>query len=284
MLIVTCSTILAAQQVANDVIITNDARRIEAKISQVSSSDIQYREAGFEDGPLFILKTDEISSITFSNGQVRVYQHQPIKENTKFKGFQTGSITFRTYIDAAAILGRGTLEERIDVWMENVTVAGPTFNVELGAFFHDIIFAGAGFGFHGSYSNWMTRGQIIYTTSSIGKEASDYHFPTVATAWYTPIYANVKVYFLKKQFSPFADMSLGGYVGVTSKVTIDRTTFDLGKNTTMSTPNGGFYYRIGLGADFKHFIFGIGYECMKDAKNKGIDHLGYVKLGVRIGK
>ena len=61
---------------AQDIIITTDARKIEAKISEVSKSEIRYKEADNPDGPTFVLGTEDISSIIYANGKV-VFYNQP---------------------------------------------------------------------------------------------------------------------------------------------------------------------------------------------------------------
>lgn len=72
--IVSCIS-LFAQNTEIDIIVTTDEKRIEAKITEVSKSEIRYHEASFIDGPVFVLPTDDINTIIFSNGQVKTYQH-----------------------------------------------------------------------------------------------------------------------------------------------------------------------------------------------------------------
>ena len=61
---------------AQDIIITTDAQKIEAKILEVSKSEIRYKEKDNLDGPTFVLGTDEINSIIYSNGKVVFYNQQ----------------------------------------------------------------------------------------------------------------------------------------------------------------------------------------------------------------
>ena len=58
---------------AQDIIVTIDARKIEAKILEVSKSEIRYKEFDNLDGPTFVMETKEISSIIYSNGKVVLY-------------------------------------------------------------------------------------------------------------------------------------------------------------------------------------------------------------------
>ncbi len=60
---------------AQDLIITRDSKRIEAKITEVSSSEIRYLEWNNQSGPVFVLRTDEINSIIYQNGNVTTFEH-----------------------------------------------------------------------------------------------------------------------------------------------------------------------------------------------------------------
>jgi len=66
---------------AQDIIITIDAKKIEAKIMEVSKSEIKYKEPDNLDGPMFILEVDEINSIIYSTGKVVLY-NQPAQSTT----------------------------------------------------------------------------------------------------------------------------------------------------------------------------------------------------------
>ena len=59
--------------IAQDVIITKDAQKIDAKIIEVSKSEIKYKEIDNLDGPTFVLGVDDINSIVYSNGKVTAY-------------------------------------------------------------------------------------------------------------------------------------------------------------------------------------------------------------------
>lgn len=69
--------VLSLVSYAQDIIVTTDAKKIEAKITEVSKSEIRYKESDNLDGPTFVLGTDEISTIIYSNGKVVLY-NQPV--------------------------------------------------------------------------------------------------------------------------------------------------------------------------------------------------------------
>ena len=60
---------------AQDIIVTNKAQKIDAKILEVTSSEIRYKELDNLGGPIFILRTDEINSIIYANGKVVLYNY-----------------------------------------------------------------------------------------------------------------------------------------------------------------------------------------------------------------
>ena len=74
---------------AQDIIITTDAQKIEAKILEVSKSEIRYKEKDNLDGPTFILPTEDIVTIIYANGKVVLYQKEidtqssDVEKNTK---------------------------------------------------------------------------------------------------------------------------------------------------------------------------------------------------------
>lgn len=65
---------------AQDIIVTNKAQKIDAKILEVTSSEIRYKELDNLDGPVFILRADEINSIIYANGKVVLYNQQQVHE------------------------------------------------------------------------------------------------------------------------------------------------------------------------------------------------------------
>lgn len=68
---------------AQDIIVTNDAKKIEAKILEVTTSEIRYKEADNLNGPVFILRTDEINCIIYSNGKVVLYDPSKTAQNPR---------------------------------------------------------------------------------------------------------------------------------------------------------------------------------------------------------
>ena len=78
---------------AQDIIVTIDAQKIEAKILEVSKTEIKYKEKDNLDGPTFILSTEEISSIVYQNGKVVVYNQKETVETPKTEPQQKSTVS-----------------------------------------------------------------------------------------------------------------------------------------------------------------------------------------------
>lgn len=74
-LMIVCGTfgVLAAEF---DLIIKTNSEKIEALIQEVSDSEIRYKKANNPNGPMFVIKTDDVASILFSNGEVQAIEHK----------------------------------------------------------------------------------------------------------------------------------------------------------------------------------------------------------------
>lgn len=73
-----CATIMA-----QDVIITKESLRIDAKIEEVSAEQIKYRKANNPNGPLFIMPTNEIQAVMYENGDVQIFETSENKSKNK---------------------------------------------------------------------------------------------------------------------------------------------------------------------------------------------------------
>ena len=80
--LLTLTMIVCAMQmiVAQDVIVTRQAERIDAKVLEVSETAIKYKKTSNPDGPTFVLSTEKIASILYANGEVQVFEQQPKAE------------------------------------------------------------------------------------------------------------------------------------------------------------------------------------------------------------
>jgi len=81
--IVAVVTLFSFASHAQDIIVTTDARKIEAKITEVSKSEIRYKEADNPDGPTFVLEVADISTIIYANGKVVLYTQPPTQPESQ---------------------------------------------------------------------------------------------------------------------------------------------------------------------------------------------------------
>lgn len=58
---------------AQDVIVTSQAKRIEAIVTEVSPTEIKYKKFSNPNGPIFILYVSNISAIIYQNGEVQMF-------------------------------------------------------------------------------------------------------------------------------------------------------------------------------------------------------------------
>ena len=59
---------------AQDIIVTKDSRKIEAKVTEVNIDDVKYKVFTNQDGPTYTLLKRDIASILYQNGQVEIFE------------------------------------------------------------------------------------------------------------------------------------------------------------------------------------------------------------------
>jgi hypothetical protein len=75
--------ILSSLSFAQDIIITKDKERIQAKILEVSQDEIKYKKFTYQDGPIFSIDIDEVVTVAYENGEVEVYDEETIEEKNE---------------------------------------------------------------------------------------------------------------------------------------------------------------------------------------------------------
>lgn len=100
---------------AQDIIVTKDAKRIEAKIQEVSSTEIKYKKFTYQDGPVFVLPIADVNSILFENGDVQVYHQEPVKAQDTDTNTDKESVT-ANHSSQQADNQTGLIEKRDDYY------------------------------------------------------------------------------------------------------------------------------------------------------------------------
>lgn len=98
--------VLAANNI--DIIVKTNSEKIEALIQEVSETELRFKKANNPNGPIFVLKMDDVSSILYANGEVQAIEHKarPVENisayghqsfNTPIEGYmqRTGNDTYR---------------------------------------------------------------------------------------------------------------------------------------------------------------------------------------------
>ena len=67
-----CVSILMAQ----DIIITKDSKRIEAKIIEVTPTTVKYKKWNYQDGPDIYEAKSNIAAIMWGNGEVEAFNEE----------------------------------------------------------------------------------------------------------------------------------------------------------------------------------------------------------------
>lgn len=73
---------------AQDKIYRKNGKIVEAKVLEIGSAEIKYKEYNNPDGPIYILETDRIKKIVFADGKVQTFT-----DNFKDKELYTGQAT-----------------------------------------------------------------------------------------------------------------------------------------------------------------------------------------------
>ena len=358
-------TLLVASSLwAQDIIVTTDSKKIEAKILEVSDSEIKYKEKDYLEGPTFVMSTNKISSVLYSNGKVVLYNQSPAAEK-KEEPQQVQTQVAQPAVSSAPIIDANTAEvlllsgntltvqmtemksnyiayilngkpytmpasqistvtflttgqvktydhylieedkkeptsasksaeentaktdnkkyPRYQGYLEVSGFFGNEYGYTLGGIGFDGVNGGRinkyvflGFGL-GIYAKWG-KFPVSYDGNSVVIGYSAYSMDATIATVEIPIFADLRIYIPTKTEDcyPYFETSLGPMVNFYQRVSI------AGQHAVGNTINALAFFRLNAGIDYKRFTFGVGYELWGDAA--GIDNMGFVKIGVRIGK
>ena len=134
-LLVASSTLYVSAQ---DIIITRDEKKIDAKVLEISETEVKYKEADDLEGPTFVLGIQKIASIVLSSGKVKVFGNnlentaQPIAnpENTAQPIAQVPKQTITTNEPETKYLSPSVLNY-IDGYPKNVVLINGDYSMLL---------------------------------------------------------------------------------------------------------------------------------------------------------
>ena len=64
---------------AQDVIVTKDSKRINAKVTEVNVDNVRYKNFDNQDGPVYTLLKSDIDFIVYQNGRVETFKKESLK-------------------------------------------------------------------------------------------------------------------------------------------------------------------------------------------------------------
>ncbi len=76
---------------ANDLIIKTNSEKVEALIQEVSETELRYKKANNPNGPMFVIKLEEVASIIYANGEVQAIEHKAAPQAQPQQGYNYNS-------------------------------------------------------------------------------------------------------------------------------------------------------------------------------------------------
>src|SRR5690349_16892884 len=84
-LLLTCLSCFATFLSAQDKIYRQNGKIVEAKIIEVGSSEIKYKDFNTPEGPIYILETDRIKKIVYQNGKEERFEDN-LRDPERYEG------------------------------------------------------------------------------------------------------------------------------------------------------------------------------------------------------
>jgi len=88
-----CFIALTCTCFAQDIIITKDAKRINAKVTEVNVDNVRYKNFDNQDGPVYTLLKSNIASILYQNGEVETFE---VESPRQAEPAQSAPVTIQT--------------------------------------------------------------------------------------------------------------------------------------------------------------------------------------------
>lgn len=101
---------IASAAYAQDIIVTNEAQKIEAKIIEVSKTAIKYLEQDNLNGPTFVIETKDLNSIIYSNGKIVLYNQRTQDPEMEIQQTQTPLHDAEIIADATSLVTENELQ------------------------------------------------------------------------------------------------------------------------------------------------------------------------------
>jgi len=113
---------LSQAVISQDKIYRNNGKVVEAKIIEIGSSEVKYKEFNNPDGPVYVLESDRIKKIVFQNGKEQKFEDN-LKDPERYAGQSNKAIKLNFL---SALYGYS------EIGFEKSTGVGKGFEVSLG--------------------------------------------------------------------------------------------------------------------------------------------------------
>jgi len=267
-----------------DLIYTADSKVVEAKVLEVSSGEVKYKDWNNQMGPTFILTASEVQKVEFSNGTVKTFAGAAAKPAASAQSEQAAASKSSKSAAAAQKPAVG-FQFNLDVEGNLAFVSGSRINYAgIQSIDRDFAVGGVNvvLGAGVRVAQWMYVGVAAGVLGEWGNPKVKYNGNDTKgnySAYTLPIYGDFRAYApTHGNCYPYAEVGVGGYVGLAGEVKVDGTKID----ELCGTPEGGFYFLSGVGLEFKCLNIGAGYKLMRN--NNFTGNHGYVKLGISLGR
>ena len=87
-IVLLCAQLFVLSVFAQDVIITKDAQKIPAKVTDIEEAIIKYKKYDNLEGPTYTMKKADIATVVFENGSVEVFSDNS-KQETEYNYYKT---------------------------------------------------------------------------------------------------------------------------------------------------------------------------------------------------
>lgn len=310
-----CFVLISIVAVAQDIIVTNKAERIEALITEVSPTEIRYKKWDYQNGPTFVVPVNELNSIIYGNGDVQLFkqeQQAQKRAKTREKAEQQEGENISELVDTTTngrhryindirfhgyIFGGDNFGFPRKVHNSGSNLYGPSLDFDFGVRIKDYFYVGFEFGTH--FLLTPERNTLFRENKDAAPISQRQHKYLL----YFPLAASTKFYLpTKKQYIyPYLSLTAGGVLGMCG--IIANGNGEESYQAKSSWACGGTFIQFGAGVDIKRLSLGIGYTFIspnflkKDADSSqlyysSIDEIPtltksdglYLKIGVRIGR
>lgn len=238
--------------IAQDIIVLRNADEIQAKVQTIGFDDITYKKWDFQDGPSYQIAQSDVLFIKYENGRKELFynrktsDHKSSSDEPIYVNKTQKRTLFNLYIEGGALF--------------TTSEAGPAVHFTFGGRFSEIFYAGLTTGFDALF---LTDGSESFDAATF------------------PLMLNVRSFIpIKHKYYPFLSLSLGADF----MTTFQTGYYYQGRYYPVNPVTPAFRFRAGTGFEYKRFTAGIGADYMYFGESKIGIMLGYLQLGVKIGK